>query len=93
MTTQASAVSVTGTGVVQAGPCTLRGLSIRDTSGSGNTVKLYDNASAASGTVLFAYALAANGTTPPLTIDGGLRAAAGLYLSATGAVEGSVWIA
>ncbi|GAB2836327.1 hypothetical protein GCM10027176_45820 [Actinoallomurus bryophytorum] len=94
MTAQASAKAVTGTGAVQAGPCTLRGLSLRDTSGSGNTVKIYDNASAASGTVLYAYALGTSGaTTPPVTIDGGLRAVNGLYLSTTGSVEGSVWIA
>lgn len=93
MTAQASPVNVTGTGVVNAGPCTLRGLSIHDTSAAGNTVKIYDNASAASGTLLFAYTLASGGTTPPLTIDDGLRASAGLYLSCTGSVEGSVWIA
>lgn len=92
MTAQAGAVNVVGTGAVSAIPCTLRGLSIRDTSNAGNTVKIYDNASAASGTVLFAYALSALGTTPPLSIDNGLRAPNGLYMSTTGPVEGSVWI-
>lgn len=92
MTAQASAVNVTGTGVVNAGPCTFRGCSIRDTSGATNTVKLYDNASAASGTVLLSVQLAANASVPPLALADGLRATSGLYLSATGAVEGSVWI-
>lgn len=92
MTAQASAVNVTGTGPVNVGACTLRGCSIRDTSGVTNTIKVYDNASAASGPVLFAVQLAGNASVPPLSIADGLRAANGLFLQATGAIEGSVWI-
>lgn len=92
MTAQAAAVNVTGTGAVNAGPCTFRGCSIRDTSGATNTVKIYDNASAASGTVLMSVQLAANASVPPLSVADGLRAVDGLFLSATGAVEGSVWV-
>jgi hypothetical protein len=92
MTAQAAAVNVTGAGVVNATPCTFRGCSIRDTSGSTNTIKVYDNASAASGTILLAVQLAANASVPPLAVSDGLRANAGLYLSTTGSVEGSVWV-
>jgi hypothetical protein len=92
MGAEASAVNVTATGVVVATPASLRGCSIRDTSGATNTVKIFDNASAASGTILLSVQLAANASIPPLAIDDGLRAANGLFLSATGAVEGSVWI-
>jgi len=92
VTAQATAVNVTATGVVLGYACTFRGCSIRDTSGATNTVKIYDNASAASGTVLMSVQLAANASVPPLSIADGLHANNGLYLSATGAVEGSVWV-
>lgn len=90
MTAQASAINVTGTGAI-VGPCTFRGCSIRDTSGATNTVKIYDGTSA-SGTVLMSVQLASNASVPPLALADGLRASNGLYLSCTGAVEGSVWI-
>lgn len=90
---QATARDVTGSGgVVVATPCTLRGASIRDTSGATNTVRLFDNASAAAGTPLLAVQLAAGAAIPPLVIPEGVRAAAGLFLQTTGSVEGSVWI-
>lgn len=92
MTAQASAIPVTAAGVVNGSPCTLRGASIRDTSGSTNTIRIYDNASAASGTILLTVQLAANASIPPLPIADGVRALNGLYLSATGALEGSVWV-
>lgn len=88
----ANAVSVTATGAVSAAPCSLRGASIRDTSGATNTIRLYDNASAASGTILLTVQLAANASIPPLSIPNGIRAVNGIYLSASGAVEGSVWV-
>jgi hypothetical protein len=43
--------------------------------------------------VLVTVQLAANASIPPLVIPDGLRAVNGLYLSTTGAVEGSVWSA
>ena len=92
MGVQASALNVTGSGAVVAAPCTFRGCSIRDTTGSANTVKIYDNASAASGTVLLAVELAGDASVPPLAIPAGVRAVNGLFLETTGAVEGSVWI-
>lgn len=92
MAAQATPYNVTATGVVYAGAATFRGCSIRDTSGATNTVKIFDNASAASGTVLFSVQLAANASVPPLSIDDGVRAVNGLFLQATGAVEGSVWV-
>ena len=89
MTAQAVPYNVTATGVVIATAATYRGLSVRDTSGSTNTVTLYDNASAASGTVLGSFQLAANASALDNVADG-LRCANGIYLSATGAIVGSV---
>lgn len=89
-TAQAVAKNVTATGVVSASPCTFRGLSLRDTSGVANMVDLFDNASAASGTVVATVALAANGSEN-IPVPDGVRCAAGLYLQATAAVVGSVW--
>lgn len=77
-------------GVIQAGPCIYRGVSIRDTSGAVNTVTLYDHASAASGTVVAVFQLAANGDVQ----DGpdGVRCVNGLFLQATAGIVGSVRI-
>jgi hypothetical protein len=91
MTAQAVAVAVTGTGAVLANPCTLRGFSVVDTSAGANTVKVFDNASAASGTVLATVVLAASGSAT-VAIPDGVRAAAGLYLQSTGVLQGSVWV-
>ncbi|SEB43546.1 hypothetical protein SAMN04489727_1723 [Amycolatopsis tolypomycina] len=90
-TAQASARSVTASGAVSPTPCTLRGLSLRDTSGAANIVDLFDNASAASGTVVATVVLAANGSGHVSAPDG-VRCANGLYLQATGAVVGAVWV-
>lgn len=92
MTAQATAVNVTGTGAAFPRPCTFRGASIRDTSGATNTIKVFDNAGAASGTVLLAVQLAANASIPPLQIADGLQAVNGLFFQSTGAVEGSLWV-
>lgn len=91
MRPQASAVPAAA-GALSAVPCTLRGLSIRDTSAVTNTIKIFDNASAGSGTMLFSVQLAGNASVSPLSIADGLRAVNGLFLTATGALEGSVWI-
>jgi hypothetical protein len=87
---KATALPVTGTGAVRAGPGVYRGLRLRDTSGATNTVKVFDNASAASGTILFVAQLAANATTTDAPGDGMFHAN-GLFLQTTGTVEGSVW--
>lgn len=87
-TAQATPVPVTGTGVVLATPGTLRGWSLFST--PGDTVTLYDN-TAASGTVLATVVIpAASASTVP--VPDGLRAAKGIFLSATGALTGSVWV-
>lgn len=89
MTAQAIPVGVTATGVVVATAATYRGVSIRDTSGSTNTITLYDNATTNSGTVLASFQLAANASALDNVADG-VRCANGIYLQATGAVVGSV---
>lgn len=90
MAAQCTATNVTGTGTVQSGACTYRGLSIRDTSGSTNTITVYDNTSA-SGTVIASFQLAAN-TSALDNISDGLRCNNGIHLVSTGAVVGSVRI-
>lgn len=87
MTAQASPVNVTATGVVSAGPCTYRGFFIASTAGA--TVTIYDNASAASGTVLASFTLAANGSLGE-DISDGVRCAKGVYVSASAAIVGHV---
>lgn len=90
MAAQCTATTVTGTGTVQSGACTYRGLSVRDTSGSTNTITVYDNTSAA-GTVIATFQLAANASALD-NISDGLRCALGIHLVSTGAVVGSVRI-
>lgn len=87
MTAQASAVNVTGTGAVSTGPCTYRGFWIGSTAGA--TVTIYDNATAASGTVLAQFTLAANGAASDDITDG-VRCLNGIYVSATAAIQGHV---
>ena len=81
----AAAAPVTGTGVVRAGPGTYRGCSIKST--SAGTLRLYDNASAASGTVVAIFELGAGTVATEVTE---VFFSNGLYLSAPGVVEGSV---
>ena len=69
----------------------LAGFSIRDTSGATNTVKLFDNSSAASGTVVASVQLAAN-ASQIIAIPDGLWLQSGLFAQATGTAEGSVWL-
>jgi len=87
MTAQASAVNVTGTGAANAGACTYRGFWIASTPGA--TVTIYDNASAASGTVLASFTLAAGGWAADDITDG-VRCINGVYVSASGAIVGHV---
>jgi hypothetical protein len=86
-----TAKAVTGSGVISATPAAFRGLSVKDTSAAGNTVKIFDNPSTASGTIIFEKVLASGGDVT-FTDPAGIRGATGLYLSTTGSVEGSVWI-
>lgn len=88
-TAQATPVPVTGTGAVYANPATLRGWSLFST--PGDTVTLFDNPSAASGAILAKIVIPAAGSST-VPIPHGLRAATGIYLSASGALTGSVWV-
>lgn len=87
MPSESQPYNVTATGVVYAGACQFRGCAIGSTAGA--TVVLYDNASAASGTVLASFTLAANGFQP-VTIPEGVRCTNGIYLSTTATVQGHV---
>lgn len=87
-----NAVALTGSDqVVQAGRTFYRGFSIRETSGSASAlVRIYDNASAASGTVLDEVSLVA-GESAREWYDSGIWADAGVYVDVvSGAVAGSV---
>jgi hypothetical protein len=75
-----------------ASPGTYRGITVRETAGAVATVRLFDHASAASGTLLATISLAANGSFDVLYPDG-IRAAKGIYVDVTGAVEGAVRLA
>jgi hypothetical protein len=89
MSAQSTPINVTGTGSVIRSPGTYRGIRVRDTSGSANTVTLYDNASAASGTVLATFVLAANAADGE-DINDGMHVSAGIYLQSTGSLVGCV---
>jgi len=82
---------VAAAGVILGRQCQFRGLSIRDTSGSANTVNLYNNATAASGTIVATVELPANGSGH-VAAHAGVFCSAGLFLEADGALTGSVWI-
>ena len=89
MTGQSSAVAAVKDAAVQAGPCTLRGYHISSTAGA--DVVIYDNASAASGTVLGQFTLAAKGDKA-VDIADGVRCVNGIYISSTAAIQGHVRI-
>lgn len=78
-------------------PCLYRGFSFRESGGTAAVVvTLYDNSSAASGTVLDSIPLAAGGAAGDFYdsggTDGGIRCVNGIYvaLTGTGTVVGSV---
>lgn len=87
MTSQSRPVAVTTTAAVIASPCTYRGFSIGSTAGA--TVTLHDNASAASGTVLASFTLAAAGFLHVDVADGA-RCENGIYFTASAACQGHV---
>ena len=94
-----SAVSshdVTTSAVVRANKATYHGYTLR-AGASGATVSIYDNASAASGTLLDVVTIAANGTANAYYAvedsAGGLRANNGVYFSTNNAVTGSIRVA
>jgi len=91
----ASAKALTGTPgtqVISAGPAVFRGLSLAETVGAVATVKVYDNATTGSGTLLGSYRAAAAGDRDVWLASGGLQAVNGITVVVTGTVEGSVRI-
>ncbi|SDN73762.1 hypothetical protein [Allokutzneria albata] len=85
--------ALTGANQAVAGPSTLyRGITVRETAGAAAEVRVWDNASAASGVLLETVALAADGSVS-LLHPVGIFAAAGVYVEVvSGAVEGSIRI-
>lgn len=76
--------------VVSAAAAIYRGVTVRETAGAAAVVRIYDNASAASGTLLETIGLAA-GACYSVVHPSGVWAEAGIYVDVvSGAIEGSV---
>ncbi|MCT2276319.1 MULTISPECIES: hypothetical protein [Micromonospora] len=92
MSVAATPVALTGADQsVSAGPATYRGYSLAATAAA--VVKVWDNPSAASGTLLDTITLGANASLQAWYGSGGLRAARGVFVQVvSGTVEGSVRI-
>jgi hypothetical protein len=88
------AVALTGSDqAVSAKPAIYAGFVIRETAGAVAVVRLYDNPSAASGTLIDDVALAANESAREF-YPNGIWAATGIYVKiVSGAVEGSIRVA
>lgn len=88
---QSTAVGVSGTGpfVINAGPCSFRGLAISSVAGA--DVVVYDNASTASGTVIAAFTIGAKGFQP-MDVSDGMHCNNGIYMTVSAAVTGNVRI-
>ncbi|GII88271.1 hypothetical protein Ssi03_62610 [Sphaerisporangium siamense] len=77
---------------VSATPAIYRGFTVRETAGATAVVRIFDHASAASGTVLEEITLAANGSAREL-YGAGLLTTNGIYVQiVSGAVSGSIRI-
>lgn len=82
-------VNVTGTGAVYAGFCVLSGFWINNSAAA--TITLYDNASAASGTILAQWVTTAANQDRSFDSSAGIRCDNGIYLNVSaGTVTGSV---
>lgn len=93
MASNVVSVALTGSDqAVRASGCTYHGFTIRETSGVAvAVVNIYDNASAASGTLLDTISLAANESAREDYLPQGIRAGNGIYVDVvSGAVAGSV---
>lgn len=92
--TNVAAVNVTAAGVLQSSPAVLSGVVLTNT-GTAGTVRIYDNATTNSGTVLFTAYVGANSFVHFVYPGNGVQAIKGLYLSlgAGVTVDGSVQIA
>ncbi len=93
MGTRATLVALTGSDqVVRTTHGTYSGFSIRETAGATAVVRVYDNASAASGTLLDSISLAANESAREYYLAG-IAVANGIYVDVvSGAIEGSIRI-
>ncbi len=90
-----SAKAVAAAGVILAERTVLAGLSIRNTHATNTGVfRIYDNATAATGTILYAVSLVAGATSSFEFPGTGVQAINGLFLDITNSatVEGSVHI-
>lgn len=79
---------------IKTSACGFRGYTVRETGGSNAaTVRIFDHASAASGTLLATVRLAASASET--VVADGVQAANGVYVDygGTGTVEGSIYIA
>jgi formylmethanofuran dehydrogenase subunit C len=89
-------VNVTTTAVVRAAACTYHGYSLQ-AGGSGATITIHDNASAATGTHLEMITIAANASAHAYYAvedsAGGVRANNGIYFTTNNAVTGSIRVA
>lgn len=80
-------------GALAVGVGVLAGYTLRETAGAVATVRLWDNASAASGTILATVALAANASAVSIADSGGIWFNAGVFAQVVaGTVEGSVFL-
>ncbi len=89
----ASTVSVdfTVSAVIAATAKDYRGFAVRETAGAAAVVRLWDNASAASGTVVEEITLAANESAREFYGDGGIKTSNGIYAQVvSGTVAGIV---
>lgn len=90
-TPPATPVNVTTSAVVRSAASFYKGACVRETAGAAAAVRIYDNASAASGTLLATISLPANGSHTDITPPGGVAAVNGIYWSVvSGTVEGTV---
>ena len=78
-------------GVISSVPTMLSGVSVRETAGAAATVRIFDNASAGSGTLLATIGLTALQST---SVDRNVPtvAANGIFVVITGTVEGNIRI-
>lgn len=73
-------------------PTRYKGIVVRETSAAALVLRVWDNASAASGTLLDVISLAANGVYSSSIADGGIQAINGIFLERVSGTnfEGSV---
>lgn len=78
--------------VLAKGPGFYKGIHVRETGGVALTLQLFDNGSAAAGTIVQTVVLAANGTYDVYFADNGIALSNGLFINraAGGSFEGSV---